>query len=511
MFLSLRRCRHSAVAAMAIVLAGGFLSAAEARRLTLEDCLQRAIEKNLGYRVARYDPRFATLALHAAYSPYDPSLNLAVGQSYRVIPRDSFVDPSQFTPTTTSETWKDLYSVGLGGLSPSGLTYGINANLARKQVTTSFVPPNSLPTSLENSGYTDGVSLDLRQPILKDFWIDGSRLNIQLAKNAVRQSEEGLRSALFNLCVAVTHNYYDWVGAREDVAIQAAALDLTERSLVEYRHRVEIGSLAPLEEKQAEAQVAFRRSELISAQERYDRLANALQGQISDDLAGVDGESLQPVGGLEIVPESFNRQDSWHKALTLRPDIRQQKLSLESWKVTLKYDRNQLFPQLDLVGSYGLQGNQSQFQPVLGDIADQTNPRFTYGIELKFPLSNRLARDRHKRDRLQLERELLQFKTLEQRAMREVNDVILAANSAQARIATTKATREFSEAALMAEQRKLEFGKSTSFNVLELQQAMVRAQIAQVQARVDFLKAVMNVAQAEGTVLDRVKVTVSVQ
>lgn len=514
MFLSsLYRMKFARAAIVFIVpiAVGGFLVAGENQRLTLEDCLQRAIEKNLGYRAARYDPRFATLALHSAYAPYDPALTASVGQAFRVNPRNPYVDPSKFTPTTTSETWNDLYSAGVGGMAPSGLTYGLNANLDRNHVTTIFAPTNKLATSVENSGYTDGVSLDLRQPILKDFWIDGARLNIRLAKNAVKQSEETLRSALFDLCVAVSHNYYDWVGAGEEVAIQRAALDLAERSLVENRLRVEIGSLAPLGEKQSEAQVAFRRSALVSAQERYDRAVNALKGQISDDLAGVDGDSLHPATGLEAVTESFNRQDSWHKALTLRPDIRQHKLTLENWQVTLKYDRNQLFPQLDLIGSYGLLGNQLQLQPVLADIADQGNPRFSYGIELKIPLSNRQARDRHKRDRLQLERELLQYKALEQSAMREVNDLILAATSAQTRIAIAKAAQTYSEVALSVEQSKLELGKGTSFAVVELQRDLVRAQTQYVQAKVDFLKAVIDLARAEGTVLDRLQVNFTVQ
>ncbi len=509
MFLRVLPCAvglFAGVSAISLPVAAG-----EVRPVSLEDCLQRAIEKNLGLRIARYDPRLASLAIHSAYSPYDPTFTSSAGQAFQVHPRNPYVDPSKFTPTTTSETWNDLYTLGLGGLTPSGLSYGLNANLDRNQVTTTYSPTNKLSTSIENSGYTAGASLDLRQPLLKGFWIDGTRLNIRLAKNSLKQSEENLRASLFDLCVSVAHSYYDLVGAEENLEIQTAALDLAERSLVENRHRVEIGSLALLGEKQSEAQVASRRSELITAQERSDRAINALTALMSDDLASVEAETIHSLGGLDLTPESFNRQDSWHKALTLRPDIRQEKLVLESWHVSLKYDRNQLFPQLDLTGSYGLAGNQLQFQPVLGDLGDRTNPRFSYGIELKIPLSNRQARDRQKKDRLQLERELLQYKRLEQNAMREVNDLIFAANSAQARVATSQAARTYSEAALAAEQSKLEFGKSTSFNVVQLQRDLVAAQASFIQAKVDFHKAVVDLSRAEGTALERLKINFTVQ
>ncbi len=500
----------------AVLFAGAVLCpllvrAENVRQMSLEDCLRLAIEKNLGLRIARYDPKLANLGVHSSYSAYDPTFTSSAGQQFGVNPRNAYLDPSKFNPLITTETWNDQYTLGLGGLTPFGTTYSLNANLDRKNVTTTYSPTNQVGTVIANSGYTAGAGLSLRQPLLKDFWIDGPRLNIALAKNALKQSEEGLRSALFDLCTSVAQNYYDLVGAEETLEIQRAALALAGRSLLENRHRVEIGSLAPLSERQAEAQEATRRSDLISAEERLNRAINALNSLISDDLAGADGDSIHSTGGLEITPESLARQDSWHKALTLRPDIRQEKLVLESHHVILRYDRNQLFPQLDLTGSYGVVGNQLQFHPVLGDLADRTNPQFSYGIELKFPLSNRQARDRQKRDRLQLERELIQYKRMEQNAMREVNDFIFAANSAQARVATTQAARRYADDALAAEQTKLSMGTSTSFHVLQLQRDLVAAQTASIQSRVDFRKAMVGLARAEGTVLDRLGVNFHVE
>ena len=486
-------------------------AATPGRPVTLEECLQRAIEKNLSLRIARYDPRLASLGVHAAYANYDPTFYSSAGQTYLVTPQNSFLDPSKFTPNTTTEKWNDLYSFGIGGLTPSGLTYSLDANLDRTSVYTIFSPTNKTGSVIRNSGYSDGASLNLRQPLLKNFWIDGTRLNIALAKNALQQSEESLRAALFDLCSSVAQNYYDLIGAEENIALQTTALSMAERLLVENRHRVEIGSLAPLSEKQAEAQAEARRSDLISAREHYDHTVNALNALITDDLAQQSEAAIESVGGLDTTPEVLNRQDSWHKALTYRPDIRQEKLSLASRQVSLKYDRNQLFPQLDLMGSYGLAGNQLQFGSVLGDVADRVNPQFSYGIELRFPLSNRQARDRLKADRMQLERQLLQFKRLEQAAMREVNDLIFAVNAAQARLATTKATQAFAEAALQAEQSKLSFGTSSSFNVLQLQRDLVSAQVAYIQSRVDFRKSLIRLAQAEGTLLEQLRINLSVQ
>ncbi len=254
-------------------LTGFLVAAGTLRKLTLDDCLQQAIEKNLGLRIARFDPRLASLSIHSAYSPYDPTLTAAVGQAFQVNPRSPYIDPSKFTPTSTSESWNDLYSVGLAGSTPTGLSYSFDAGLDRNGVTTTFTPTNKPSLSVQFSGFADTASLSLRQPLLKNFWIDSNRLNIILAKSALKQSVESLRTSLLELCLNIALNYYELIGAEENIEIEASAVELAERSLSENRLRVEIGSLAPLGEKQAEAQVASRRSNLISAHERYDRTA----------------------------------------------------------------------------------------------------------------------------------------------------------------------------------------------------------------------------------------------
>ncbi len=485
--------------------------AAEVRQLSLSDCLQLAIEKNLGLRIARYDPRLATVALHSAYSPYDPTFDSTIGQSFRTSPKPPVVNPTVFTPTTSSEIWDDQYSMSVAGLAPSGLTYSLSAGLDRNGVTsTQYLQTNTFITSYPLS-YNDSVTLSLRQPLLKDFWIDGTRLNISLAKNSLKQTQESYRGSLIDLCQNVAKAYYDLIATQDGIRVQTAALQLAERSLAENHKKVEVGAMAPLEEKQAEAQVASRRADLIVAQERFDRAVNIIKNFTSDDFASLDGSGIRPAGTLEAIPESFNRQDSWHKALTLRPDILQEKVILENWHITLKYDRNQLFPQLDLTGGYGLVGNQLHLDPVLGDIADRANPKFSYGIEFKIPLSNRQAKDRLKRDRLQLERELLFYKRLEQNAMKEVDDDILGAQSALERVAATKAAQIYAVAALDAEQKKLENGKSTSFNVLQLQRDLVTAESTAIQALADYNKSLIDLARSEGTLLERLKLSVTVQ
>ncbi len=485
-------------------------TAAELKSVSLDDCLRQAIEKNLSLRISRYDPQLAQINLHSAYSGYDPTFNSSVGQTFSTIPRQTSTNLGAFTPQA-GETWRDSYSMGLNGLTPYGLQYGLNGNLARNNSKQFAFDANNNPISLVNSGYNDSAALSLRQPVLKNFWIDGTRLNIALAKESLKQSVESVRDEILGLTRNVAVGYYGLIATKDAIRVQESALNLAERSLAENKKRVEVGAMAPLEEKQAEAQVAARKADLILARQNFDRAVNGMKRLISDDFGGLDGTSYEPTAVLEAIPEAFSRQDSWHKALSQRPAIITQKIDLAKRHISLRYAKNQLYPELDLTGSFGLSGNQRAVGAVLGDLSDRRNPNFSFGIELSVPLTRRLAKDRLKTERLGIESALLNYKDLEQSIMREVDDYILVSRSSFERVGATKAAQAFAEAALDAEQKKLENGKSTSFQVLSLQRDLVNAQRDSISALTDYNIALVNLAWAEGSLLEKLKVNVTVR
>ena len=95
--------------------------------------------------------------------------------------------------------------------------------------------------------------------------------------------------------------------------------------------------------------------------------------------------------------------------------------------------------------------------------------------------------------------------------MQQVDDSILVASSSLERVTATRAAQSFAEAALDAEQKKLENGKSTNFQVLSLQRDLVQAQQTFISALSNYNIALVNLAWAEGSLLEKLKVTVTVR
>jgi outer membrane protein TolC len=192
------------------------------------------------------------------------------------------------------------------------------------------------------------------------------------------------------------------------------------------------------------------------------------------------------------------------KGLTLRPDIEQLRLGLRQQNIQIRYLKNQIFPVLDLVGSYGQSSRRTTgFSDVFTDIGDGANPDHRIQVTFIMPLGNRSARNNLRAQRAQLEQALLKLKKQEQLVMVEIDNAIAVVRTSFERVGATKQAREFAKDAWDAEQKKLDSGKSTSYEVLLKQRDYIRTLSDEIQALSDYNKAQADLSFREGTILER--------
>ncbi len=496
----------SALAAAAL-LAPALLHAADrpVKAVSVDECVQQALLKNLDIRIARFLPDLTRINLKGAYGAYDPNFTFGAGYDFN---RSAGTQLAPGIISPALEQHQDSFNSGFNGLLPTGTRYDLRGNVLRNRGDRSGGAV--LPGEWGYFDYFGGATATVTQPLLKNFWIDNARWTIQLGKKTVNQDEQALRLQIINTATDVLIAYYNLSASRENVTVQEKALELAERSLAENKKRVEVGAMAPLEEKQAEALVASSKADLLSARQSYRIAQNTLKSLLTDDFGG-DDTQLEPSEKLVPTPYVFNRQDSWHKGLTMRPDILQSKIELEKQQITLRFRKNQLFPQLDVDASYGASGRSSRWPgngttggtgDFFDQIGDRDNPRYGAGVTLTFPLSNRAERNRLKASKLELERLLLRLKQLEQTIMVSIDNSILNAQTAFERVEATKQARSYAEQALDAEQKKLENGKSTSFVVLRLQRDLTSARSDEFRAVADYFRSLAVLHRDEGATLE---------
>ena len=475
----------------------------KSRLLALDEVIRLSLQHNLDVQIERYSPQVAQFNLSGAFSPYDPRFTFQAKENYVSSPGG--FNPTSGLPAPGNETYNETYRPGLSGELPSGLRYDVGSDLANRISGSSSVTDSNGVSHKVDRGvqYNPSIGIDLAQPVLKNFWIDASRQQISLDRKSLKISELGVRQRIMDVVNRVEQAYYDLIFAIENVRVQEKGLELAERLLSENKRRVEVGTLAPLDERQAESQAAARRADLLSARRDLDAQQNVLKNLISDDYKSWRDVYIQPVEKLVAMPEQFNLLESWGKGMTQRPDLLQSRIDVERRDVVLRYDRNQLFPQLDLIGSYGRNGLGKHFGDAWETVSEEQYPKYSYGVLFSMPLSNRGPKNKYRASKAEKEQALLILKRLEQNILVQIDDSMKLAQTDFQRVDATKQARLYAEAALDAEQKKLENGKSTSFVVLQLQRDLTQARSAEIRALADYNKALSQLAFNEGTVFER--------
>ncbi len=501
------------------------------RLLSLRECFEMALVHNLNIRIDRYSPEIARYNLQAAYGVYDPILSFNASSSYLKQPGN--FDPKKFTqikPTVTSPTFTtnvvnqdspyeqavDSFGPALAGALPMGLAYNLFARSDHFDATsfplTDFLITQTLPNQIfppatnvpNTNNYFATVGLTLSQPLLKDFWIDLNRRNIQLHKKNLKISELTLQEQLMRTVTTVATNYFNLMFAREEVSLQTAALEAAKRLLDDTRRKVQGGALPPLDQQQVESSVETIQTALFSAEQNYDRQQNMLKNLLTDnyqawmDVTIAPSENLTPI--VELPP---NRSASWANALLRRPEVLQLKLDLEKLDINLRFTHNQLFPSLNLVGSYGWASQEHTFSQTLSGVAHGSFPFYSVAVVFSIPLGDTTARNEHKAAKLAKSRGLLQFQRLQNAVINEVDTAVKLTETTFKQVASTRKAREFAEAALASVQRQYEAGTLTSYFVVDQQRLLTRAQFGEIRALADYNIALARLALSEGTTLEK--------
>jgi len=481
------------------------------RTISLNECIEMALHHNFDLRIERYNIEIARLDLRQLETVYDPQVSIESRQTRNATLNQTFFPDNQPTMGRSYDV-TDSADFLLSGIGPMGMTYTLTPLSIRRNY-----GPNRTYRSMDWTGtsfnktyteYSGTAEIQLQQPLLRNFLIDGPRRDIMVSKKYLKMSEFNHRGRMIEIITLVRQAYYDLIFARENVTVQEKALELAQKLQSDNKAKVKAGTLPPLDEKQAESQVATTRADLLTARQLVGVQENLLKNMITRDLSAWKKVSLLPSESLVAVPEVFDVQESWRIGLSKRPDLAQLRVDVDRRDIEIRYRKNQALPALNLVGNYGHAALGTGTEDVLRGVNRNQSSYYFWGFELRFPWGSRQAKFNLQQARDQRAQAELFVQQLQQNIMVQIDDAINTAKTGFDRVAATRQAREYAEMALDAEQKKLENGKSTSFFVLQFQRDLTAARSLEIQALADYNKALATVAQAEGTTLERLKLNV---
>jgi outer membrane protein TolC len=230
---------------------------------------------------------------------------------------------------------------------------------------------NYNPTMNTNFGVT------YTQPLMRGFTIDGTAQQLKVTAINRDISEIQLKGTLATTVANVRNAYWELVYGVQGVEVAKGSLDLAQKLVEDNRARVEVGTMAPLDVVQSEAEAATRRQALAQAEATLRTSELALKRLIVNGTEDpLWRASISPVDRPEFRPQPLDVEAAVTRALNGRTDLDQARKTLTSNDITIKFLKNQTMPGIDLVSNYlaqGLGGTQ-YLRPNLGAPATGTIP-----------------------------------------------------------------------------------------------------------------------------------------
>lgn len=497
-------------------------AAADARRvvsLTLQDAIGLALERNLDVAVQRLNPatyEHAVAAIRAAYLP------TVTG----TLSRQSATNPSTQTISgaaagTGIETGTNQYNVGLTqGIKWGGGSISLTLN-NNKQSTTSL-------TALFNPAYNANWSAQVTQPLLRGRGIDSTRQQLVITRLNQDISDIQLQATLINIVSNVRNAYWDLVYATQSVDVARRSLALAEQLVADNKTRVEIGTLAPIDVVQAEAQAATQRQNLTTAEGTRRTNELALKRLIVSGTQDSNWDvRVDATDRPDFAPTQVDVAAAVTRALESRTDLLQARKNLAVNETTLKYLGNQTLPQADLVARYGLVGqggtqyitsgsgiNRVVTGEIPGNYGDafqsllkRTYPTWSVQVNVSYPIGTSAADANIARARIQEQQVQAQLRQIELQIATDVTNAATNVQNTAERVQAAVAAREFSQRSLDAEQSKFEVGMSTNYFVVQAQRDLATAQTNELQAVLAYRRALVELERLQQTALTTSNIT----
>jgi len=488
--------------------------------LTLDDAVKFALERNLDIVVQRLNPQLQDIAIASALAFYNPSLTSSFSRSSAIGVPNSQLQLSSGGRGVTQDQL--AYNGGVAqNFRWGGGTMAATLNNGRFE--------SDSNNALFNPQFNSNWSAVFTQPLLRGFRIDAQRRQIQVQRVNRDISDVQVRAAVTNTVSNVRNAYWDYVYTTQAVEVARQSLDLASKLVQDNQTRVEIGTMAPIDVVQAQAEQATRRQALVNAENDRRTAELALKRLIVSGTGDPTwAATLDPVERPDFSPEPVDVEGAIRRALSERTDVAIAKKNIENNSTTLQFLRNQTLPDVDAQVTYGLQGIGGVQQVrsnsgVLGSqitqvipggifdsfrtLLDRNYPRWTVGLNIAYPLGTSTQQAAVARARVQLNQVEAQIKLIELQVATEVTNAAIQLRNAGEAVEAAQVAQELSQRRLEAEQSKFEVGMSTNYFVVQAQRDMNEARNSELRAVLNYRKALVEFERLQQTTLQSSNIT----
>lgn len=482
--------------------------------LGLRSALQLALENNLDIKVEELNPLIAQNTVEAAKGIFEPVYFFEYTHERGRKQQNALELASQGTFDEFNQK-NDRYRTGIGMRTPLGTQIeafsrlDIMENTRNKQGPQlpqnleDLSDPNALVQNVFTPEFEGFVGFTMEQPLLKGLGYDVNLKDVRMAKIQVGIAEYTKQVQILNTLVEVYSAYQDIVFHQLEVQVRQETVKVAEEILRENRRRQELGRMTPLEVSEAQVKVSEAMEELAKTKQQLADRRSKLYELIYGEFDYAKAQSLS-VSDEGILPEEqFDHAQLTQIAIQRRPDLLIGKHEITKNDLELAAMRNAEWPELNLLLTYGLNGLGGDIEGAFRELDKTNRPTWSAGVKFTYPILAGTAKN-EKIIALRRKRQAeYRMQKTELKIPLEIAGGLNRYYSYKERQRYAQDAVRLGEEALKVELARLDQGKTTTREVLEVEDKLAAARTRAAAGRIEIQKSLLEIWAASGLLFEK--------
>jgi len=450
--------------------------------LSLEECVKLAAQNSFEVKLARLDFLIAETDIGVAEAVFDTSLFADINYE-----RDK---QEQLSVFAADETVTNTYSAGASKTFPSGTEFTLAFSDERTWSDSAYVA--------RNPSHEAETSLEIRQPLAKNYFGYGDRRTISATRLAVQNADLDTKERVEVLFADVEKAYWGWAFSKKRLEIYREILEKAKELHKVNTNNYDVGRIEKGDFLASQANVVIREKDVLIAENKYRRAEENMKLLVNIKA----DDRIYPRESLEYRKELFNLTGCLKKAFQVRRDYQKYKTELERQKIILETKANEKWPEIDLVASMTANGIHSEFNKA-ADRVGTGNADYYAGLEVSVPLENNLAKSEFKKASHNKEKAIIELKNVERAIITEVGNSFRDYVTYEGNVTNLIEVAELQYEKLDEEEKRFKYGRSTTKRLIDYQQDYLTAKLQVVQGLLDLETARTNLGKTLNDILEK--------
>ncbi len=387
----------------------------------------------------------------------------------------------------------NTYYGGIKGKMPTGTEYEVK-----------YQHTGYIRTRDKESSVFFGCSLT--QPIFKDLLFQAPILNVKIAKMERETAFNRFRSLLVKKLYELESYYWKTAYSQKVFDFAEKSVEIAEKLYKDARIRITEGKISKLNLKKSKAELSVRISRMVDAQQKLREVQNSLTLLISGNHF-VSSDSIIAVSELDISDMEYEIPDIGIDSILLtQPEYLLKKNKVEQQSLKLKSYKNDMLPEVNLKGTYGIEADANSEIAAVNKFRDPgfRDKVLSGGIEVDIPILSGIKQ----RNLLKAQQKILksykkEMNTASQKIEKQNELLKERLGKLRIRIKENREEVDFRKKALSSEIDRLNVGKSNYTRIYEIEEDLREAQKKLLRSIMQFKIAEIEIVRINGMMLTR--------